>query len=896
MIGFSLLLWTSAGNVAAQSALDGFDPNANGPIRVIVVQADGKILIGGEFSALAPNGGATIARNCIARLNPDGTVDAAFNPNATATAPALAEVRSIVVQEDGRILVGGQFNRIGGQTRQDIARLDPATGLADSFDPQANGMVFAIVIQPDAKIVIGGGFTQMGGQLRTGIARLDPVTGLADSFDPNANNAVYCIALQSDGKILVGGFFSGKNSIGGQVRNHIARLDPVTGLADSFDPDANDYVFSILIQPDGKILVSGAFNGASSIGGQSRYTLARLNATTGRADSFDPNPNLGVYTMALQTDGKILVGGFFTGPNSIGGQSRDHIARLDPATGLADSFDPNANFPVYAITPQLNGKILVGGDFDGANAIGGQTRNYMARLEANGQVDQSLDFTAAGSYIIATATQPDGKILIGGSFTSVLGVPRNNIARLNANGTLDSAFNPNADDDVDSIALQPDGNILAGGNFSNIGGQARNRIARLDATTGAADSFDPHANGRVWAMAVQADGKILVGGEFQGANSIGGQTRNRIARLDPGTGFADSFDPNANNNVYAIAIQADGKILVGGNFAGGNSIGGQTRWSIARLDATTGLADSFDPDANGTVGVITIQADTKILLGGTFSRIGNQRQPRIGICRVDPTTGAADSFDPNPNFSGVAAGNVYSIAVQADGKILVGGYFDSVGGQGRHRIARLDADTGLADSFDPSPSGGVNDADVYSVALQADGKILAGGWFSTIGGQSRNLFARLTNDTAALQDLVIAPGVVTWVLAGSSPQLARVTFESSTDNVTYTPLGAGAAAGANWTLTGLNLPTNQNIYIRARGYSTGGNSNGSEGMMESVKNAFLPEPDQAATPRPSFSPSPTPTATATATPTPSPSSKRIPTPSPTPTASATATPPSPARR
>ena len=107
---------------------------------------------------------------------------------------------------------------------------------------------------------------------------------------------------------------------------------------------------------------------------------------------------------------------------------------------------------------------------------------------------------------------------------------------------------------------------------------------------------NPNANGNVfplvYSIAVQADGKILAGGVF---TSIGGQTRNYIARLDATTGLADSFNPNANFLVYSIAVQADGKILAGGAFT---SIGGQPRIYIARLDATTGLADSFDPNAD----------------------------------------------------------------------------------------------------------------------------------------------------------------------------------------------------------------------------------------------------------------------------------------------------------
>src|SRR5207302_3781031 len=122
----------------------------------------------------------------------------------------------------------------------------------------------------------------------------------------------------------------------------------------------------------------------------------------------------------------------------------------------------------------------------------------------------------------------------------------------------------------------------------------------------------------------------------------------------------------------------------------------------------------------------------------------------------------------------------------ADGKIVAGGSFTSIGGQTRNRIARLDAMTGLADSFDPNA-----DSNVVSIALQADGKILAGGFFTSIGGQTRSKFARLSNDIAALQNLAVTQTTITWTRGGSSPQLTRVTFEYSADNVTYTPLGNG---------------------------------------------------------------------------------------------------------
>jgi beta-propeller uncharacterized protein DUF5122 len=126
-IGFSLLFWSLlAGNAVAQSALDGFDPNANGTIRAVVVQPDGKIVIGGAFTALSPNGGASAFRNHIARLNPDGSLDPLFNPDANDT------VYEIVLQPDGKILVGGLFTSVGGVTRNRLARLDAVTGLPDS--------------------------------------------------------------------------------------------------------------------------------------------------------------------------------------------------------------------------------------------------------------------------------------------------------------------------------------------------------------------------------------------------------------------------------------------------------------------------------------------------------------------------------------------------------------------------------------------------------------------------------------------------------------------------------------------------------------------------------------------------------------------------------------------
>ena len=233
-------------------------------------------------------------------------------------------------------------------------------------------------MQADGKILAGGVFTSIGGQTRNRIARLDATTGLADSFDPNANFLVFSIAVQADGRVLAGGDFT---TMGGQTRNHIARLNADGTLDMAFNPNANGFVSSIAVQADGKILAGGDFNGRTASADRRAISSPGSMPRTGLADSFDPNANLFVRTIAIQTDGKILVGGYFNGANSIGGQTRNRIARLDAITGLADSFNPNANNIVRSIAVQADGKILVGGFFSGANSIGGQTRNFIVRLD-----------------------------------------------------------------------------------------------------------------------------------------------------------------------------------------------------------------------------------------------------------------------------------------------------------------------------------------------------------------------------------------------------------------------------------------------------------------------------------------------------------------------------------
>ncbi len=400
--------------------------------------------------------------------------------------------------------------------------------------------------------------------------------------------------------------------------------------------------------------------------------------------------------------------------------------------------------------------------------------------------------------------------MLGGYFTSVGGTTRNRIARLNADGTLDSAFNPNANDNVFSVAIQPDGKILLGGNFTSVGGATRNYIARLNANGTLDSTFNPNLNGYVHSVTLEPNGKILLGGYF---TSVGGTTQNRIARLNANGTLDSAFNPNADSEVYSVAIQSDGKILLGSYFT---SVGGRN--FIARLNADGTLDSAFNPNVNSSVYSMAIQSDGKILLGGYFTSVGGTTRNRIARLNADGTLDSA--FNPN------ADSYVESMAIQSDGKILLGGYFTSVGGTTRNRIARLNADGTLDSAFNPN----ADDA-VRSVALQADGKILLGGDFTSVGGTARNYIARFVNEPAT--QTLEKPDVtqLRWLRGGTAPEIEQVVFEQLVGS-SWSPLGTGTRISGGWEKTGLSLPADG--FVRARGISRGGGLNGSGSIIEQV--------------------------------------------------------------
>jgi uncharacterized delta-60 repeat protein len=351
------------------------------------------------------------------------------------------------------------------------------------------------------------------------------------------------------------------------------------------------------------------------------------------------------------------------------------------------------------IALQSDGKIFVTGRFSGNN---GQNQYKILRLNSDGSTDTSFDIgTGFNSFVSAIVIQPDGKILVGGSFTTYNGQNQNRILRLNTDGSKDTSFDigtgfPGFYNDVYTIALQPDGKILLGGRFTYFNAQIHNRILRLNSDGSLDTSFNIGSgfNNIVSTIVLQSDGKILVGGSF---SSYNGQTHNRILRLNSDGSVDNSFEigTGMNGSAIIITLQLDGKILIGGLFYQFN---GQATNNIARLNLDGSLDNSFDIGTGfnsnfGGVYEITVQPDNKIMVGGSFTEYNGQN--RNCLVRLNADGNLDTSFDIGTGFSDFSDIGVQSIIMQSDGKLLVGGYFSEYNNQLINKIIRLHNDEAL---------------------------------------------------------------------------------------------------------------------------------------------------------------------------------------------------------
>ena len=370
-----------------------------------------------------------------------GDIDTSFDTgnNLTGWLPGVSGtgIYSVAVQSDKKILIGGYFTEYNGTPRNFIARLNANSSLDTTFNPGtgANNVVYNIILQPqDKKIIITGNFTTYNGVTRNRIARLNADGSLDTTFNPGtgANNTIFAGLILPDNKIVVWGNFTTYNGV---TRNRIARLNADGSIDTTFFSKlgANNSVYTAITQPNNKILMAGNF---TSYDGIEVTRIARINSDGSfdrifnpglGATGTDPNTNY-ISNIVAQPDGKILIGGWFTSYNGV---PLNRIARINSDGSLDTTLNPGtgADNGFMDITLLTDNKIIITGYL---TAYDGISRKYIARLNTDGSLDTTFDpLPGVNNIINGSITQPDGKILIYGYFTSYNGFPRYYIARIN---------------------------------------------------------------------------------------------------------------------------------------------------------------------------------------------------------------------------------------------------------------------------------------------------------------------------------------------------------------------------------------------------------------------------------------------------------------------------------
>jgi uncharacterized delta-60 repeat protein len=368
---------------------------------------------------------------------------------------------------------------------------------------------------------------------------------------------------------------------------------------------------------------------------------------------FNSDPEI----IRQQADGKILVGGYYTTYNGV---SANRIVRLNTDFSIDDTFVYGTGFngDTTGLVIQSDGKIVVGGTFTSYN---GTSRNRIIRLNTDGSVDTTFSVgTGFDAAVWAITLQPDGKILVGGDFTSYSGSSRSKIIRLNTNGTIDTTFvSPGTiNSTIYDIGVQPDNKVVVVGSFTSISAVTNNRIARFSSTGVIDNTFITGGLNGFGAFVVlcQTDGKVVVGGDF---SQVSGVSSSGIVRLlsggtidatfNVGSGFTQS---GGNLQILDITL-TNGKYLVSGQFG---SYNGTTAKALARIDSNGTLDTTLNQGAGFTYNISGFSlpsiplADGNIVVGGDLSAYDGVSTPKITVLtpfgKINVTKPLSQQFSP----------------------------------------------------------------------------------------------------------------------------------------------------------------------------------------------------------------------------------------------------------
>ncbi len=281
-----------------------------------------------------------------------------------------------------------------------------------------------------------------------------------------------------------------------------------------------------------------------------------------------------------------------------------------------------------AMAVQADGKILVGGYFERA---GGEGHGSIVRFQPDGSVDPSFG-TKAGGAVHGLAVQPDGKIILAGNFRTLNNNPSKTAGRIFSNGRFDSSFVVGSGGDLEarSIGLQPDGKVLISGSFLRFNGFAHQRLVRLHVNGAVDNTFQASFDWPPTHLVAQPDGKILVGGAFNRAN---GTAQKCLVRLRPDGSLDSSFQPPTSFYTKAVALLPDGKILIAASPG-----------AVVRLNSNGSIDPTFQsvPLPNARLNALVVDSRARILVAGMFTALGNW--PTDGVARLNSNGSLDRSF------------------------------------------------------------------------------------------------------------------------------------------------------------------------------------------------------------------------------------------------------------
>lgn len=375
--------------------------------------------------------------------------------------------------------------------------VDSVSGSQPPFDalPGASGgtgaEAQAVVIQSDGRAIIGGFFNTYNETNVYNICRLQTTGFLDTSFNTGTginNGYVTALALDSANRVLVGGSFSSYNSV--NTCGNICRLSTTGAFDKTFNTGSgfNGPVNAITTDTNGNIIVVGEFN---LFNNTNVNNIVRLLPSGGLDMSFYPNlgnglPNYGsdqaINAVAIDTNGEIVIGGAF---QNVNGAPMNYLARLYTNGTLDTTFNPGVgpDDAVNAIAIATNNEVLIGGDFQNYQLV---SRSFIALVNTNGNLDGN--FTPGGGFngpVYSVLYQPDGNALAGGQFTSYNGTRRIGMARILPQGWLDTSFmdtsynqfagfinelSSSPANPILAMGLESSGNIMACGSFTSVGG------------------------------------------------------------------------------------------------------------------------------------------------------------------------------------------------------------------------------------------------------------------------------------------------------------------------------------------------------------------------------------------------------------------------------------------